>query len=333
VSTQDGARVKILLIKPSSFGDVVQALPVASGLKRRWPDAQVHWIVADIYAPLLQGHPAIDQIILYPRKRWTSPLRLPEMLTWAGNLRDERYDVAIDLQGLFRSGLMTWVSGAKRKIGLKSAREGAGLFYNEQVRDDAPHAAERYLQALRHLDIEPEPYDFQLTPRTPLPPEISKPAYVVLHPYTRWITKLWPWRYYQELADAMPQTRFVVVGQGAWFPLSGPNLIDLRNRTPLPELISILAKARAVLSPDSGPAHLAAALGVPTLVLFGATDWRKTRPYGARVHIEAAALPCSPCLLRECPRVLPVECMGTLTPEQVKEKLSSIIHCDVPVHR
>ncbi len=214
--------MKILIIKPSALGDIVQALPVLTGLKRRWPAAQIDWIVNDALKEILEGHPCLRQTILYPRKRWTSPARLPEIWRWGKQLRKEHYDMTIDLQGLLRSGLMTWAASSPRRIGLLSAREGSRAIYNEFIADTAISAAERYLTCLEHLEIPVQPLDFQLIPRAPLPEALKGfSPYVALHPYSRWRTKLWPWRYYQELVDSMPESKFVVVGEGPWFPARG----------------------------------------------------------------------------------------------------------------
>jgi lipopolysaccharide heptosyltransferase I len=315
--------MKILIIKPSALGDIVQALPVLTGLRRRWPDAQIDWIVADSLREILEGHPALNKIILYPRQRWNGPHRLPEIWRWGRRLRDEHYDLTLDLQGLLRSALMTWAAGSPRRLGLLSAREGARAFYNEFVADTALSAAERYLTCLEHLEIPVRPLDFQLTARALLPgPLRDFGPYIVLHPYSRWKTKLWPWRHYQQLVDSMPGHRFAVVGEGPWFPLDAPGrLVDLRGRLTIASLVTVLDRAQAVLSTDSGPAHIAGALGRPTLVLFGATDWRKTKPSGAQVRIHTYALFCSPCLKRTCWRDTPVECMSLLTPQKIRTLL------------
>jgi len=315
--------VKILIIKPSALGDIVQALPVLTGLKRRWPAAKIDWIVNDSLRDMLEGHPCLNRTILYPRKRWTTPSRLPEIWRWGRRLRDEKYDMTIDLQGLLRSALMTWAANSPQRLGLLSAREGSRAFYNEFIADTALSAAERYLTCLEHLEIPVRPLDFQLTARAPLPGALQKHApYIVLHPYSKWRTKLWPWRYYQELVEAMPDRRFVVVGEGPWFPLeAGGRLVDLRGKLSIPELVTVLDRAQIVLSTDSGPAHIAGALGRPTLVLFGATDWRKTKPSGAQVRIHTHALFCSPCLKRTCWRDTPVECMSLTTPQKIRQLL------------
>lgn len=317
--------MKILIIKPSALGDIVQALPVLTGLKRRWPEAEIDWIVNDTLREILEGHPCLRKTILYPRKRWNSPKRLPEIWRWGKRLRAEKYDITIDLQGLLRSALMTWAAASPRRLGLLSAREGSRAFYNEFIADTAISAAERYLTCLEHLDIPVQPLDFQLSARAPLPEALQNHApYIVLHPYSKWRTKLWPWRYYQELVDLMPDQRFVVVGEGPWFPLEAPQVVDLRGKLTISTLVTVLDRAQSVLSTDSGPAHIAGALGRPTLVLFGATDWRKTKPSGAKVRIHTHALFCSPCLKRTCWRDTPMECMSLLTPQKVRTLLLSL---------
>ena len=320
--------MKILLIKPSALGDVVQALPVLTGLRRRWPASRIDWLINDALEELLRGHPALNNLILYPRRRWTTPVRLPEIWRWGRRLRETRYDIVIDLQGLLRSGLMTLATGAPRRIGLQSAREGARLAYNEIVHDTALSAAERYLTTLEHLGIPVLPTDSQLRPRVPVPDDLeSFDPYIALHPYSRWRTKLWPWRYYQELVDSMPESKFVLVGEGPWFPLFAPGrLIDLRGRLTLRQLVAVLDRAQSVLSTDSGPAHIAGALGRPTHVLFGATDWRKTRPIGENVSIQTRQLFCSPCLRRTCWRDTPVECMSLIAPADVRTVLGQKRH-------
>jgi len=245
------------------------------------------------------------------------------MWRWGRQLREERYDMTIDLQGLMRSALMTWAAASPRRLGLLSAREGARAAYNEFIADTALSAAERYLTCLEHLEIPVQPLDFQLTARAPLPEVLhDSPPYIALHPYSRWRTKLWPWRYYQDLIHSMPEFRFVVVGEGPWFPLDAPGrLVDLRGKLSISTLITVLDRAQTILSTDSGPAHIAGALGRPTLVLFGATDWRKTKPSGSRVLVHTHGLFCSPCLKRTCWRDTPVECMSLLTPQKIRSLL------------
>jgi ADP-heptose:LPS heptosyltransferase len=240
-------------------------------------------------------------------------------------LQEAHYDLVIDLQGLLRSGLVTWCTGAPRRIGLQSAREGSIYAYNEVVKDSPVAAAERYLEVLQYLGIAPEPLDFGLKPSVPSPLPTFSNGYVVLHPYSRWRTKLWPWRYYQKLVEETPHIQYVVVGNGPWFPLNGINVVDCRNQLTLESLISVLAEARAVVSTDSGPGHVAAALGRPVLSLFGATDWRKTKPVGPHVVVQTYAVFCSPCEQRTCFHEPYLECMSGIPVRAVKQELLQLI--------
>jgi len=313
--------MKVLIVKPSSFGDIVQALPVATGLRRYWPDAEIHWLTFDAYEPLLRDHHAIDRLMIL-RRRDLRPGGWLRLWRWIKALRAERYDLVLDLQGLLRSGILTWLTKAPLRLGLATAREGSTLFYTETILEPPPPAQEKYLEFLRHLGIRPDPYAFDLAPPPLAVASLDPGRYVVLHPYSRWRTKLWPWRYYQEVVDALPEVRFAVVGEGPWFPLHGENVLDLRGRLAFPQLMAVLKEAGAVVSTDSGPSHLAAALGAPTLALFGATDWQKTRPIGRHVTIERYPAPCSPCMKRSCPQKIPMVCMSEITPAHVLRYLS-----------
>ena len=156
--------------------------------------------------------------------------------------------MTIDLQGLLRSALMTWAADSPRRLGLISAREGARATYNEIIADTAISAAERYLTCLEHLDIPVAAARFPArSPARPLPEALQDfGPYIALHPYSRWRTKLWPWRYFQELVDSMPERKFVVVGEGPWFPLDAPGrLVDLRGKLGLGALVTVLDRAQA----------------------------------------------------------------------------------------
>jgi lipopolysaccharide heptosyltransferase I len=317
--------VKILIIKPSALGDIVQALPVATALRRRYPKGEIHWLVFSPFRELLEHHPAINQVVVWERRGWWRPQKWGSLRRQARQLREEHYDLVIDLQGLLRTGLLTWLTQAPRRVGLKSAREGAIYAYNEVVEDYPLAAAERYLEVVRYLGIEPALYDCGLSPRVPMPQPAPPAEYVVIHPYSQWRTKLWPWRYYQQLTRECPELHFLVVGKGPWFPLDGINVTDWRESLTLEQLITVLAGAKAVVSTDSGPGHLAAALGTPVLSLFGATDWRKTKPVGDRVAVETYAVFCSPCEKRICQHEPYMECMAGIPPQLVKNELWKLL--------
>lgn len=317
--------MKVLIVKPTALGDVAQAVPPVRRLARTHPAWKISWLVDEDYAPFLHYFSEIEQVVSFPRRRWRRRFCPEEWGSFYQQLRQARYDVAVDLQGLARSGLMTWATQAPRRVGLKSARELAFLAYNEIVQDDARHAVDRYTAAIRQVAGCP-----LLEISSPLvradfvAPQSSKPR-VLLHPYSLWDTKLWPWHRYAELARALPQAEFVLVGQGPFFPCEAPNVRDYRNCTDLEALLRLILESDVVVSTDSGPAHLAAAFGKPVLCLFGATDPQKTAPKGPRSRVLQAGVPCQPCMARECRLDEPMACMESLALGRVQALLEEIL--------
>lgn len=313
----------LLVVKPTALGDVAQALPVAAGIKKARPDWRLTWVVDEDYIPLVEASPHVDRIVPFPRRRWRQEgAGLWEWIPWSRNLRRLRPDIVLDLQGLARSGWMTWVSGARRRVGLASAREGSFLAYHERVADRAVHAVDRYWQAAEQVvgtALERSGAVLERPTAALLPKGLRSGSYHVLHPYSLWETKLWPWRNYEALAAAHPEESFVLIGQGGPFPVDAERVTDLRGRLPLPVLLAVLAHARSVIGTDSGPAHVAAAFGVPVVCVFGATDPERTAPRGGDCRVVTLdGLPCRPCLQRECGRAdYPMECLAGLSVERV----------------
>lgn len=315
--------MKILIIKPSSLGDVIQALPVLTNLKAHDPSAEIHWLVFQPYREILEDHPDLDHLLSIERPRISWKSWSQDLLPLRRWFQKNPYDLVIDLQGLFRSGVLTSWTKSTRKIGLASAREGASRFYNEIVQDTASQASRRYLQVLDDLKIPYDPLLFRLASSADLPQALcDHSSYIVFHPYSRWKTKLWPWRHYTELARALAPLPCVMVGNGEWFPFDCENGIDLRNQLSLKVLMKVLGGAKVVLSTDSGPGHLAAALGVPTISLFGATDPLKTAPVGSKTLILQSKVSCAPCLRRECYHAEEMACMKEIRLADVLNKIN-----------
>ena len=147
----------ILIIKPSAIGDIVMSLPALAALRKGFPDAKITWLVRSEYAPLLRNHPDLNEIILFDRKLlakwWCSPQSFKALVALLGQLRGEHFDAVIDLQGLLRTGLFGWISGAKHRFGMKGAREGASLFYNHKVKHDLScvHVVDFYLKVVESV--------------------------------------------------------------------------------------------------------------------------------------------------------------------------------------
>lgn len=253
---------RILLVKPSSLGDVVHALPVVSAIREHWPDAEIRWLILPVWRSLVEGHPGVDGTILFPRDRFRGPAGWLRAASWAGTLRDWRPDLAIDLQGLLRSALFCRLSGTSRIVGLSDAREGARFLHTERARTDVrDHAVRRCLSVLGSLGIPcPENPRFVL-PAGKLPMGFDPSApYLLLHPYARGRGKSLDSAMIHGFLRGTAGSRVVVVGRGDLPGGIPPGAEDWSNRTDLAELIALLRGASFVVSSDSGPMHLAAAL-------------------------------------------------------------------------
>ena len=271
----------VLLIKPGSMGDVIHALPVASAIRQAWPEAELTWVVDPRWAPLLSGNPAVSAVRHFPREDFRGAGGWSCAFRWYAGLRGLKPDVVVDLQGLLRSALMAKCSGGKSILGLGDAREGARLFYGQSaatVSDE--HAVRRYLRVLPLLGIDvPEMCDF------PLPagerPQLAE-RFVVLHPFARGAGKSLgaeAIRAFVSEFKARSSACLVIVGRGE-APTGIPDgVVDLCGKTSLDGLIGLLRAARFVVSVDSGPMHLAAALGVPMLGIHTWSDPRLVGPY------------------------------------------------------
>ncbi|MBE2203117.1 MAG: glycosyltransferase family 9 protein [Chthoniobacterales bacterium] len=275
------ASPSLLLIKPGSMGDVLHALPVASAIHRAWPEGRLTWVVDPRWAPLLQGNPAVSRILPFPRQDFRGPLGWGRAARWYATLAGLCPDFVVDLQGLLRSGLMAKCSRGKKVIGLSDAREGGGLFYHEAARTPGgEHAVLRYLRCLPLLGIPvPDCPDFYLPVGDA--PTLGR-DFVVLHPFARGAGKSLDAEAIRAFVgefQAGSKYPVVVVGAGKVPRLPG-SVVDLSGRTTLPELIGILRAARFVVSVDSGPMHLAAALGVPLLGIHTWSDPRLVGPFG-----------------------------------------------------
>jgi len=202
---------RIVLIKPSALGDIVQALPVLAALRRRYPDAHVTWLVNRTYEPLLRGHPALDEVLPFDRGAtrhglWKATVGYARFLR---DFRARRFDLVIDLQWLLRSGLFTAASGAARRVGLSSAREGAVWFYTDVVRVadfSALHAVDRYWLVAEALGAGDGPIEFPLPVREPERLWAEEALGDCPRPWlafgvgSRWVTKRWPPEHFAALA-------------------------------------------------------------------------------------------------------------------------------------
>lgn len=314
----------ILIIKPSSPGDIIHALPVLRGLRQRFPDAAISWLVATHFADLLNADPDIHEVIPFDRKRfgrlWRSPSALREFLEFNSVLRRRKFDLVVDLQGLFRSGYLARVTGARVRIGLPNSREFARSFHTHVARrpTQSEHAADFNWAVADMLGFERAPRDFSIrvhdadrTAAEGLLRPIVGPAggrYAVLVPATRWATKCWPAPNYGHLARIL-QDRFnmpsILVGGGDDVPLgevavnhSEGAAHNLCGRTSLRQLAVLIENAAIVVTGDSTPMHMAAAFDRPLVAIFGPTNAARTGPYRRSDAVVRLDLDCAPCYLR-----------------------------------
>jgi lipopolysaccharide heptosyltransferase I len=325
---------KILIIKPSSLGDIVHSLPFLNSLKDSFPKSEIHWIVAKGLECLLDGNPMVDRLLVINKDEWKkiAGLRstIKELRLLFKTIKNEKYDVVIDLQGLLRSGILAKVTGAAVRIGFKEAREGSSLFYTHKIKlEKDMHAVRRYLEIAKFLGCDisdirfPFPLSFSLHPST-ISSRITG-EYAVLVPGARWQTKRWQPEKFGELASKLP-IRFLVVGGRADIDISEKvvetskgNAVSLAGKTDLKELIEVMRGAKFVVSNDSGPMHIAAALDIPVFAIFGPTNPLRTGPYGNIHTVIKKEIACSLCYKRKCKAL---KCMDALSVDEVAAIIS-----------
>ncbi len=318
---------RILIIKPSSLGDVVHALPVLAMLRRTCAEAHIAWLINSSLAPLLENHPLLDEVVRFDRERygrmWRNPRAFVDFWRFVAEIRRRRFDLVIDLQGLIRSGLLCRFSGAKQRVGFSEAREGAWLFYSQRVRcpDSAEHAVEKNLAVLQALGLRVDQPEFPLGVRAAERAEatellarvVGEPidSFTAVIPGARWASKLWPAEKIAALIDRMHAEGFarcVLLGapdeRDFAERVSGAcrsGVIDLVGRTSLRQLVALIDLAERVVCHDSGPLHIAAALGKPTVAIFGPTNPARTGPYSDAASVVTHPIECAPCYRRVCP--------------------------------
>jgi 3-deoxy-D-manno-octulosonic-acid transferase/heptosyltransferase-1 len=342
--------VNILIVKTSAIGDVIHTLPSLWSLRARFPQAQITWLVEESAADLVTGHAAINRVLVARRKTWLHDLRsgrvfsaLSEFVRFVRQLRDTRYDLVIDFQGLLKSAMWVFLARGIRKAGFGRGMEHAEYSYlalNERVPavDMNQHAIDRSLLLLKHIGVPAAALRYGIPVSAQQESEAAgllracgvqdEDRMVAINPMARWPTKLWDARSFAALADRLEGEGICVVFTGG--PQDGPALDEiggfmtrrhrrLDGKTSLNQLAALYRRAQVVVTTDSGPMHLAAAVGTPVVALFGPTAPWRTGPYGPTHVVLRADLSCSPCFKKQCLTTAYEEraCMKRLTVEQV----------------
>ncbi len=276
----------LLFLKPGSFGDIVHALPCAAALKLYWPKTTLTWLVDERWQPLLEGNPHLDEIVTFPRQQFRGLGGKIRSIPWAMALKRLHPDLALDLQGLIRSALMAKLSRAGKIVGLGDAREGASWFYDEVTPvQPGEHAVLRYLRSLQSLGI-PRPTQLEFTlPAGTAPSKPIPSSFILLHPFARGAGKSLTPEQVIQLAAALRPHRVVIAGQGKLDAPLPEHAISLLNQTNISELIWLLRAASVVVSVDSGPMHIAAAVGSKLLSIHTWSDPREVGPFNENAWI------------------------------------------------
>ena len=346
--------MRVLIIKTSSLGDVIHTLPALTDAAHAIPGIRFDWVVEEGFAEIPSWHPAVDQVIPVAIRRWRKnlwqTLKSGEWKAFKQRVRERKYDLVIDAQGLVKSAWLTrYVKAPVAGLDRYSAREGwASRFYDRRLSvATGQHAVERVRQlfamALAY-DLPEGIGDYGLDlERLQLPP--AAPYVVFLHG-TTWATKHWPEAYWRELAERMGRRKLEVRlpwGNPAEKARAERIAQGLNNCQVLPKLnlagvARVLAAAKACVAVDTGLGHLAAALDVPTISLFGPTNPGLTGAYGRTQIHQASDWPCAPCLQKKCTykpsaddlrrfdlnREWPL-CFTRLNPEHVASRLSALL--------
>ncbi len=364
---------RILLIKPSAVGDVVHTLPVLEKLRRRYPRARIDWLITPENAPLVRGHPALSNILLFDRRQFAEDGRragaVASVLRLIGEIRAVRYELVIDLHGQLRSALFAMASQAPVRIGFDrpvrrtastfhgqplgnipvrgwaGAREGSWLAYSHRIPIHTleVHAVDRYLWLGNLLGFDNAPPAFNL----PVSPEAEAriSAHLAAHaapgrplailvPGTMWETKHWTPEGFAEVARRLASNGYIPIFIGskaeqalnATIHAQASGSTDFTGQTSLADAVALIRRAAVVVTNDSGLMHVAAALGRPTVSIFGPTNPVQVGPYGQPGSVLRLPLACSPCNYRrliQCPHSH--ACMRDLTVDMVMDRVREVL--------
>jgi heptosyltransferase-1 len=341
---------RVLIVRLSAIGDVIMSSGLIPVLHAAWPQADIVWLTDEGNAPLLSHNPRLAAVLALPRRRWSEFWRsgrrreaAGEALQFVRALRARRFDLALDLQGLLKSGVWTLLCGASRRVGLGS-REGSALLMSHvvgrEVRDDRLGKEYRLLATALGLDAERFAMDVVTAPQDDLRARAALDAagvvgdYCALAPFTTRPQKHWldeRWSQLGERLGAEHGWRPVLLGGPAdrergqaIADASSGAIVSLAGRTSLTEAAAVIRDARALIGVDTGLTHLGIAMRTPTLALFGST-----RPYadpGApRARVLYHAMPCSPCRRRPTCNGR-YDCMRLHTVDSVAQAVARLAH-------
>ncbi|MCK5113835.1 MAG: glycosyltransferase family 9 protein [Phycisphaerae bacterium] len=338
---------RVLIIKPSSLGDVVTALPILRALRRKFPQVHIAWMLSTACADLLHDDKDVDEIILFDRKKlgkcWCNFSAAASLWKFRRHLRTGNYDWVIDLQGLLRSAIFTRWTKAKLRVGFAHAREGAPWFYNLKVATAESHTIEQNIAFGRELGLDADASDMTLNVSAENQAyadeffcskthNLTRGEFLVCVPPTRWETKKYPVRLWRKVISAVSEKiPVVLLGSPADSErqmcadiardMNPAKVIDMAGQTRIPQMVAIIAASRGVVCSDSAAKFIAPAVGVDCVTLLGPTRMELTGPYPKGRGL-VADVPCQGCLKKRCGHIT---CMQSIKPQTVIDAAMNMI--------
>jgi 3-deoxy-D-manno-octulosonic-acid transferase/heptosyltransferase-1 len=341
------------MVKLSAIGDVIHTLPALNAIKSHFPDAHITWLVEEDAASLVEGHEALDRVLVSKRKRWMRGLRsssffstISEIYRFIKALRDTHYDMILDFQALLKSGVLIAFARGRRKIGFGKGlehMEHSYIFLNERIPavDMEIHALSRGMMFIEALGIPSNTVEYKLPVSSHDYEKVEDlmttygllgaKTLIAINPVAKWETKLWANKKFSQLADMLIHrydAKIVFTGgpddrptiQDIMAAMKG-HAVNLAGHTTLKMLAALYEKMVFVVSTDTGPMHMAVAVGTPVVALFGPTAPWRTGPFGTGHQIVRAEPECSPCFKRECKTI---DCMEQISVQQVVDAIHKL---------
>jgi heptosyltransferase I len=277
----------ILIIKPSSLGDVVHTLPAVAALRDANPDAEITWVINPEWAPLLRGNQDVNHVHVFPRREFRGLGAPGGFFHWLKKTKKLRPDMALDFQGLLRSAIIAKASGAKQIYGMSDGREGSRLFYHRVAKvNRREHAVERYLKLAECAGGKiSDALRCPIPSGDSLPRFDDYPPFILLHPFSRGNGKSLSNSVIEELCRSFAPTRVVVVGQSSRRINTPENCVELTNQTSLLQMIRLIRVASFIITVDSGPMHIGAAVTDRLVSIHTWTNPQRVGPYNSDAWI------------------------------------------------
>jgi len=330
---------KILIVQPSRMGDIIFALPAVSAIKKQYAYAHISWIADERCADIIKDNSLIDNLIIFDRTK----VSLSYIIKFYKLLRAEKFDLSIDFHGLFKSAFIVMLAGAKFKLASSSTngmRELSWIFSKEIKPDNFDsHCVQRHLAVAKYLGCNIDDIEYNISPSQQQKEnfknflsgnniDVSKKT-VAIHPGGGWLSRRWQSEKFSKLMDLINENfdvNVVLIGgkeggssekgldEEIISQCKNKNIINLTGKLPLKDLITFFSFCNLFVANEAGPAHIATAMKVNSVVILGPTNAKRTGPFGGNTVIVQKKVPCQPCRNRNCTKK---DCMKLITVEEI----------------